>query len=283
MATRKKPAQKAKKARPVVKAATKAKPRKKVRTGSPPVGSIGEDAIERLITQWINRPKQAADYARLPRARLLDEATNMLAHRGDQKFFTEACTPIKESAFDYVEVIQGMLLREPHGGDAAKVSAPPSTPAARNALRDVRHTLGQVLARAEACGRPLRLFELGRAPWSASGFITQLFHVVQACRRRVEKWDDPIHAMHMFAELERRTLALERAWKLQPTGVPDDDEALRTMALQRLLFDAITYLAAYGRAVFAPEDKRHNVYLLAELFPKRASRGLSTPMKLLGE
>jgi hypothetical protein len=106
--------------------------------------------------------------------------------------------------------------------------------------------------------------------------------VVQGGRRRAERWDDPETAMGLFRALEKATLDLETAWKLTVTGAPPTDAALRAMALDRLLFDALVYLAAYGRAVFEPSDKRHATYTLRHMFPARAVAGIPAPLKLVG-
>lgn len=256
---------------------------KALRAGSPPVGSIGQDAVERLVGQWVARPKLAADYARLSQTRLVAAAEALLERRGDLEAFVAARTPIKGSAFDYLAVLLRMVEEAPPLAELKEPARPPTGPKAKAALVTAMDSLGVVMARAEACGRPLRLFELSRAPWSMSGFVTQLLHVVQAGRRRAEKWDDPDYANTLFSTLERNALALERSWKLPPIGSPSSEVTLRSMALLRLLWDAVTYLAAYGRAVFPPHDKRHAYYRLTQMFPARPKPGLPSPLTLLRE
>ncbi|MBI5493589.1 MAG: hypothetical protein HY904_01100 [Deltaproteobacteria bacterium] len=289
-AARKSPARARRPASPKRKAAPAAKTaapspvaRQATRAGSPPTGSVGEDAVERLVNQWMRLPKHAADYARLPRTTLEAEARSLLEGRADLAGFAEANTPIKDGAFDYLAVLVRLMDQEPRLEIEDKDVPPPDTGVAHQARARALGSLELVLARAEACGRTLRLYELGRRPWSPSGFIAQLLHVVQAGRRRAEKWDDPIHATKLFSLLERDALALERAWHLPPIGAPETDSALRTMALARLLYDAVAYLAAYGRAVFPPGDSRRERYLLHTLFPRRVRNGLGSPLSMIAD
>jgi len=251
------------------------------RAGTPPVGTIGEDAIERLIGQWIRRPKQPADFAHLPRAAVLTEARAMLGAREDLVAFASAATPINARALDYLEVLIRHAEPELTGKEVAKIKPVPTSRPAQDALEDVVETLRTVFARAEACGRPLRMYELGKPPWSARGFITQVLHVVQAGRRRVEKWDDPTYALRLFTKLEQDTLKLEAAWKLPTTADTDDEAELRRLALSRLLYDATTYIAAYGRAVFGVSDARRARYTLSALFPEQKNPAVRAPLKLL--
>ena len=82
------------------------------------MGSIGEDAIERLIAQWIRRPNLPADFARITRALLLAEAHALSETRDDLPAFAAARTPITARAFDYLDVLIRMVASEP---------APPAT------------------------------------------------------------------------------------------------------------------------------------------------------------
>ena len=59
------------------------------RAGAPP-GSVGEDAVERLVHQWLRNPKLPADYIRLPRELVLAEADRLLAAREDLAEFEAA-------------------------------------------------------------------------------------------------------------------------------------------------------------------------------------------------
>ncbi|MEW5852224.1 MAG: hypothetical protein AB2A00_25770 [Myxococcota bacterium] len=254
-----------------------------LRTGSPPVGSIGEDAIERLIAGWIRRPNLPADFARIPREPLLAEAEHLRLARADLPAFAANRTPINARAFDYLDVLTRMLESEPRESKVRARKASTQTAAGRAALANAVTALRAVLDRAEACGRPLRLFELSRVPWSESGLVVQLFHVVQAGRRRADKWDDPAHAHTLFTALEHATLELEAAWKLPATQAPEEETELRAMALHRLLYDAITYLSAYGRAVYAADGENRARYMLGRLFPADGESRLPSLLKLLEE
>jgi hypothetical protein len=251
------------------------------RTGSPPVGSIGEDAVERLIAQWVKRPKQPADFARLPRAALLRECESLLRGREDLKEFRDAAAPINGRAFDYLEMLCRMTALVKAGSGAGSPKRKPRAAAAKTARGRAMDALVAVLGRAEASGRPVRLYELSRVPWSHAGFIVQLLHVVQAGRRRVEKWDNPVYVLSLFARLESAALQLEAAWGLPPTAAPESSDEERGMALDRLLYDGVTYLSAYGRAVFPRTDARRERYLLLQLFPPQARPVISDPMTLL--
>jgi hypothetical protein len=252
-----------------------------LRTGSPPAaGTIGEDAIERLVMQWMRKPKSAADYAQLPRPALLKQARVLCGLREDLGTFSQARTPITARAFDYLDVLLRMTEAE-DPPSAKRVAARRPTADSRAAMKDAEAALRSVLNRAEACGRTLRLYELSLPPWNEAGLVVQLLHVVQAGRRRVEKWDDPVFAQGLFTALEKAALELESAWKLEPTAPPRTEAVARAMALHRLLYDAITYMSAYGRAVFSPDDDRVEPYTLRVLFPRRGKPRILPPLKML--
>lgn len=251
-----------------------------LRTGSPPLGTIGEDAIERLVAQWLRNPKKPADHARLPHVPLLKQGQLLAEGREDLPAFIGARTPINSRAFDYLDVL--LRMTEAQQAPAEKRYRPRApTAESKAAMKQVVETLRVVLYRAEACGRTLRLYELSCQPWSHAGFITQLLHVVQAGRRRLEKWDDPAFAETLFASLESAALRLEEAWKLEPTTAPADKDEARRMALHQLLYDAISYLGAYGRAIYATDPDAAERYSLGILFPPGRKTGLTPPMKLI--
>ena len=252
-----------------------------LRTGSPPAaGTIGEDAIERLVMQWMKRAKSAADYAQLPRAALLKQSHVLAGRRADLPEFAQARTPITGRAFDYLDVLLRMTESE-DAPPAKKVAARRPTADSKEAMAAALEALRAVLNRAEACGRTLRLYELWLPAWNETGFIVQLLHVVQAGRRRVEKWDDPAYAHELFTALEKAALELETAWKLEPTAPPRSESAARAMALHRLLYDAITYMSAYGRAIFDLEDEHIAPYTLEVLFPRKDKPRIAPPLRMI--
>lgn len=267
------------------KAAPKRSPSKQVsigghRAGSPPPGSVGQDAVERLVTQWLRLPKRRADHLKLPRRLLLEEARWVLAAPQDLEVFVDEGTPIHRQAFDYVEMLCQLTEALPR----ERITPPraiPDNPRTRSALSEAGRALGAVLRRAEACARPIRLYELGRPAATGGLFITQLLSVVHSGRRRVEKWDDPEQAAMLFDRLEDAAVGVEDAWGLRVTGAPSSAVALRGVGLGRLLYDAVTYVAAYGRAVFPPSDTRYARYMLGRLFPTRGTKGIPPPLRLL--
>ena len=229
--------------------------------------------MQRLIAQFVKRARQPADFAQLPTARLRRQAERLTGARADLGEFAAQHTPINERAFDYLDVLLRMVpavaLEEP----ASAVHSP----SAQDALGAAVDALRAVLFRAEACGRPLRLFELSLPPWSEAGLVAQLLRVVQAGRRRADKWDAPEQARVLFDTLEKAALALEVAWALPVTRPAEDETGLRRAATQQLLYDAVTYLSAYGRAVFWNRPKRRERYLLRDLHPA-ASAGTLQPL-----
>ena len=146
---------------------------------------------------------------------------------------------------------------------------------AMQAVVDARNALAR---RGQASGVPLSLFTIERGYGDAFALHAHGARAARLARARIESFNDRAWALGLIEQLEE-ALAVLAPMVDAATGLSADATATtaKRAALKRELFDALTWLAPWGRDVVAGDLTKRGRYELDQIFPTRTKKVIEDP------
>ncbi|MBI5495162.1 MAG: hypothetical protein HY904_09035 [Deltaproteobacteria bacterium] len=241
--------------------------------GEPP-DTVNQAALDGAVRAWISQPKKRkSDYARYQQPRMIRDGREMQQGRADLPLFISKKTPITAAHFDWLDLLLENL--DGLGDDQVDVGAQDEVldEDLQLAVNDVMDARGAISRRAECCGIPLSLFSVERSSKDPFAVFNAGSRAARMARKRLTEFNDPAYAETLVEALETALGVLDGLLEGKD-GTRSDRGSVsaRRAALKRLLFDAMTYLAPWGRDVTAGDPTKEGRYQLDHIFPGRDQR-----------
>jgi hypothetical protein len=242
--------------------------------GQPPTGTLDLAAVNKAVKAWIAiTNKRSSDYCSYKQAALTWDAREMVQGREDLPLFVEKATPINGRDFDWLQLLldalQALGDEDANRAGSVEINSENATVVMNTAV-DARRALA---LRAEACGIPLSLFTIDRGYGDPEALYNHCARAARLARKRLEEFNNKPYALKLIDALESALDDLKPLVEGKQDLLAEGKEGVaRRAALKRLLFDALTYVAPWGRDVTAGDPTKAGRYELDHIFPTKKKK-----------